>query len=82
MEDTRAIADVTASLVRLMVDKPDMVHLEAISSAAGVLYRISVAPDDVGRLIGKQGRTAHALRVILGAISMAAKQKINLDIVE
>lgn len=82
MEDTRAIADVTASLVRLMVDKPDMVHLEAIPSAAGVLYRVSVAPDDVGRLIGKQGRTAHALRVILGVIGMAAKQKINLDIVE
>jgi predicted RNA-binding protein YlqC (UPF0109 family) len=48
MEDTRAIAHVIARQVRLMVDNPDMVHLEAIPSATGVLYRISVAPDDVG----------------------------------
>ena len=82
MEDTQAIADVITSLVRLTVDRPDMVRLEAIPNGTGVLYRLSVAPEDVGRLIGKQGRTARALRVILGVISMATKQKIRLDIVE
>lgn len=82
MEDTQAIADVMTSLVRLMVESPDMVRLEVVPGTAGVLYRVSVAPGDVGKVIGKQGRNARALRAILSAIGMSAKQKISLDIAE
>ena len=68
-------------LVREMVDDPDAVRLEVVPTASGAIYRISVSPRDLGRVIGKQGRTAHALRVTLHAIATKKRQTLRLDIV-
>ena len=62
-----------------MVDKPDDVSVEVVPVPGGIL-RYSVAPGDIGKLIGAQGRNARSLRVIVGAIGMGAKLRISLDI--
>ncbi len=82
MADVQSVAEMLKVMVRLMVDQPDEVVLEAVMDGPGVIYRIKVAPTEVGKIIGQSGRTARSLRIILGAISMSQKVKMNLDIAE
>ena len=80
MEPIQAIAEAITNIVMLMVDKPDDVSVEVVTVPGGVVLRYSVAPSDIGKLIGAQGRNAKSLRVIAGAIGMGAKLRITLDI--
>ena len=65
-----------------LVDKPDEVSVNAISNEAGTVLRLRVDPTDVGKVIGKQGRTARSLRTILGAVSVKLHHRYSLEIVE
>ena len=56
--------------------------MDAIAQNSSIAYRVQVPRDEVGQLIGKQGRTARSFRTILAAISMKEKRRIELDIVE
>lgn len=80
MEPVQAIAEAVTNIVKLMVDKPDDVSVEIITVPGGMVLRYSVAPSDVGKLIGVQGRNAKSLRMIVAAIGMGAKLRISLDI--
>ena len=80
MESIRAIAEAVTNIVKLMVDKPDDVSVEVVPVPGGMVLRYSVAPGDIGKLIGAQGRNARSLRVIVAAIGMGAKLRISLDI--
>ena len=70
------------SIARSLVDAPEEILVEAVEDGDGVLLRLRLAADDVGKVIGRQGRTARSLRTILGAASMKVKQRYSLDIVE
>jgi predicted RNA-binding protein YlqC (UPF0109 family) len=76
------ITDVVRTTVKLMVDCPSDVVVECWPIEGGASLRITVASDDLGKLIGKQGRTARALRVLASAMGMTANQHISLDINE
>ena len=80
MEPTHAITDAVTNIVKLMVDKPEDVSVEVVPMPDGMVLRYSVAHCDIGKLIGAQGRNARSLRVIVAAIGMGAKLRINLDI--
>ncbi|MDQ2844569.1 MAG: KH domain-containing protein [Acidobacteriota bacterium] len=80
MEHSRDIADAVRALIKLMVDHPERVIVESAPMNDGSSLRISVDPADIGKVIGKQGRTARSLRVIVTAMGMATKQRISLDI--
>jgi predicted RNA-binding protein YlqC (UPF0109 family) len=80
MEPIPAIAEAVTTIVKLMVDKPDEVSVEIVPVPGGMVLRYSVAPGDIGKLIGAQGRNARSLRVIVAAIGMGAKLRISLDI--
>jgi predicted RNA-binding protein YlqC (UPF0109 family) len=82
MEHSSGIAEAVSTIVKLMVDQPESVKVESVPSSEGTTLRISVDPDDIGKVIGKQGRTARSLRVIVTAMGMASKQRISLDIQE
>ena len=69
-------------ITRALVDEPDVVRLDALNESGSVVLRLQVAPSDLGKVIGKQGRTARSLRTILGAASMKLKHRFSLDIVE
>ena len=67
--------------VRLMVDHPDEGTVQPVDGQLPTL-QISVHQSDIGKVIGKQGRTARSLRTIVGAIAMAHGGRVALDIVE
>ncbi len=69
-------------IVRALVDDPSAVQVEAIPDNDVTVLRLRVAPTDIGKVIGKQGRTARSLRTILGAASMKYRHRFALDIVE
>jgi predicted RNA-binding protein YlqC (UPF0109 family) len=69
-------------IARALCDEPDAVQVEAIHEGDSTLLRLRVAPSDIGKVIGKQGRTARSLRTILGAASMKLQHRYGLDIVE
>jgi hypothetical protein len=80
MDPTHAIADAVTNIVKLMVDKPEDVSVEVVPMPDGMVLRYSVAPGDIGKLIGAQGRHARSLRVIVAAIGKGAKLRISLDL--
>ncbi len=69
-------------IARALVDEPDAVEVEASQDAGSTVLRLRVSARDLGKVIGKQGRTARSLRTILGAASMKLKHRFALDIVE
>jgi predicted RNA-binding protein YlqC (UPF0109 family) len=71
-----------AEIARVLVDQPDAVTVEVIPEADTTMLRLRVAPTDVGKVIGKQGRTARSLRTILSAASMKFQHRFSLDIFE
>ena len=70
------------NIARALVDDTEAVKVEVLVSADSTVLRLHVAPTDIGKLIGKQGRTARSLRTILGAASMKLQHRFALDIVE
>jgi predicted RNA-binding protein YlqC (UPF0109 family) len=69
-------------IVQALVDQPDGVSVELIDDHDATILRVRVAPQDIGKVIGKQGRTARSLRTILGAASMKLHHRFSLDILE
>jgi predicted RNA-binding protein YlqC (UPF0109 family) len=69
-------------IARALVDEPTAVHVDASDADGATVLRLRVAPNDIGKVIGKQGRTARCLRTILGAASMKHRHRFSLDIVE
>ena len=67
-------------LVREIVDYPDEVSVSVIESGRGELIEVRVHPDDLGRVIGRQGRTAKALRTVVNAL--AGGRRVRVDVVD
>jgi len=80
MDDISRVADGFARIVRMMLSKPDELKIDVVEQPGGHLFRLSVSPDEIGKLIGKEGRIARSLRIILMAIGRASKRNILLDI--
>lgn len=74
--------ELIAAIARSLVDKPEAVSVNETSSETGTVLRLRVDPADVGKVIGKQGRTARSLRTILGAVSVKLHHRYSLEIVE
>ncbi len=74
--------ELMTEIAKALVDAPEAVQVEAIAEGESTLLRLHVAPGDIGKVIGKQGRTARSLRTILGAASMKLQHRYGLDIVE
>ena len=67
-------------LARALVDQPDQVSLRASEVEGAQLFELKVAPEDVGKVIGRDGRTVGALRTLLGAAAQKQGQKVRLEI--
>ena len=83
--DSAAVVEMTSllqTIARALVDDTNAVKVEAIPSPDSHVLRLHVSPQDIGKLIGKQGRTARSLRTILSAASMKLQSRFALDIVE
>jgi predicted RNA-binding protein YlqC (UPF0109 family) len=69
-------------LARQLVDKPDEVRVERVEQADGVVLRLHVAPDEVGKVIGRNGRIARALRSVVRASGTRRRERFLLEIVD
>ena len=69
-------------LAKSRVDKPEEVQVAEVGGEQTIVYELRVAKDDLGKVIGKQGRTARAIRTILGAASAKLKKRAVLEILE
>jgi predicted RNA-binding protein YlqC (UPF0109 family) len=76
------ISNLITGIARALVDSPENVLVEAISDSDSTVLRLQVAQSDVGKIIGKQGRTARSLRTILSAASMKVHHRYSLDITD
>jgi hypothetical protein len=81
-DSAKNMRDLVQEMARALVDLPDSVSVESFKDGDGTVLRLRVAPSDIGKVIGKQGRTARSMRTILGAASMKLKHRFALDIVE
>ncbi len=69
-------------IAKALVDNPDDVQVSQLEGEQTSIIELKVDPGDLGKVIGKQGRTARAIRVILGAAGMKPKRRFNLEIIE
>jgi len=69
-------------IAKALVDHPDQVRVEEIMGARSIIYELSVAPSDMGRVIGKHGRVANAMRSLLRVASARSGKRAILEIVE
>ena len=69
-------------IVHALVDQPENVSIQLVQDRDSTVIRLRVAHQDIGKVIGKQGRTARSLRTILGAASMKLHHRFSLDILE
>ncbi len=69
-------------IAKALVDDPDQVKVSELEGESISILELKVAPEDLGKIIGKQGRTATAIRVILGAAGMKLKKRYNLEIID
>lgn len=76
------MVELIGDIARALVDLPESVSVEFFNEEDSTVIRLRVAPTDIGKVIGKQGRTARSMRTILSAASMKLKHRFALDIVE
>ena len=74
--------DLIERIARALVDKPEEVAVTALEGSQATVLELKVAKEDLGKIIGKQGRTARSLRIILGAASAKERRRVVLEIVE
>ncbi len=74
--------ELVAIIARALVDKSDEVEVTEIEGEQTTVIELKVAKDDLGKVIGKQGRTARAIRTILGAASTKIRKRSVLEIIE
>jgi len=75
-------AEIVEYLARRLVDDPEAVVVEEVEREGAVIVQLHVAPDDVGKVIGRQGRIARALRTVVRASAARRDQRVLLEIVE
>ena len=69
-------------IARSLVDRPDDVEVSEVSGEQTTILELRVSQDDLGKVIGRQGRTARAIRTILGAAGMKMRKHFVLEILE
>ena len=80
--DDLKLHELAVFMAKGLVDHPDDVRVEFLSAGADTSLELHVHPDDLGHVIGKQGRTARSLRLALGASAARIGRKANLEIAD
>ena len=77
-----AMKQLIEDIAKALVDIPEEVSVREVEGEQVTVLELRVATSDLGKVIGKQGRTARAIRIILGAAGMKLKRRFNLEIIE
>jgi predicted RNA-binding protein YlqC (UPF0109 family) len=82
MNDGGSMRELIEVVAKALVDFPDQVEVNVVEGQQTTVLELRVAPEDLGKVIGKQGRTARAVRTILGAAGMKLRKRFVLEILE
>ena len=74
--------ELVEAIVKALVDNPDQVQVRAIEGEHVTVFELRTHPDDLGKVIGRRGRTAEAIRTILGAAGRKQRKRFTLEILE
>ena len=74
--------DLIKCIAQALVDDPDQVEVFEVKGNQTLIIELKVAEKDMGKIIGKQGRTVRAIRIIVGAVSAKMKKRAVLEIIE
>jgi uncharacterized protein len=73
--------DLITVIAKALVDHPEDVSVQVVEEEYSITYELSVHPSDVGKVIGKQGRIAKALRTVVTSAAVKEKKRVNVEIV-
>lgn len=76
------LENLLAFLARSLVDEPDRVEVSGSESDSRVDLELQVAPDDIGKVIGRQGRTIRAIRTVMKAASVKTGKRVNVEVAD
>jgi len=76
------LTELVAFIARSLVDNPDQVEVREVTGEQTAVLELKVAPEDLGKIIGKQGKTAKAIRTILSASAAKMRRRAVLEILE
>jgi predicted RNA-binding protein YlqC (UPF0109 family) len=76
------LTDLVIFIAKSLVDSPEKVDVREVSGEQTTVLELKVAPEDLGKIIGKQGKTAKAIRTILGAAAAKMRKRAVLEILE
>lgn len=82
MSSSGSMKDLIEIIAKALVDQPEEVSVSEIEGEQTSVIELKVAKEDLGKVIGKQGRTARAIRIILGAASTKVRKRSVLEILE
>jgi hypothetical protein len=82
MEDKSNVKTLVEDIARALVDVPNEVVVNEIDGEQVTVFELRVAQGDLGKVIGKQGRTARCIRTLLGAVGTKLNRRFNLEILE
>jgi uncharacterized protein len=74
--------ELVEEIAKALVDKPEQVQVRAVEGEQVTVLELRVHPEDLGKVIGRQGRTAKAIRTLLGAAGMKLRKRFTLEILE
>jgi len=74
--------DLVEAIAKALVDHPDQVQVRSVEGEQVTVLELRVHPEDLGKVIGRQGRTAKSIRTILGAAGMKLRKRLTLEILE
>ena len=74
--------ELVEAIAKALVDKPDQVQVNTVEGQQVTVLELRVHPTDLGKVIGRQGRTAKSIRTILGAAGTKLKKRLTLEILE
>lgn len=76
------VRELVEDIAKALVDEPDQVVVNEVSGEQATVLELKVGPNDLGKVIGKQGRTARSIRTLLGSIGMKLNRRFTLEIIE
>jgi predicted RNA-binding protein YlqC (UPF0109 family) len=74
--------ELVEAIAKALVDYPDQVQVRAIEGEHVTVFELRVHPSDLGKVIGRQGRTVESIRTILSAAGMKLRKRVTLEILE
>jgi uncharacterized protein len=74
--------ELVEAIAKALVDHPDQVQVRSVEGEQVTVLELRVHPEDLGKVIGRQGRTAKSIRTILGAAGMKLRKRLTLEILE